>query len=140
MSVPDGTYRVFCAGENGNKRWLAMTSPKDRDNPSAAVLKAGAARHWLLRTTSKGTTIGTADHYLFGIAKTGEVGLKLGSGTGTGAHWEITVKGEYYRIRCMDTSGEKRYLDGKTNTKEDGYLYLNSDDSKSGAQWLLIPV
>jgi len=129
MSIPDGEYKAFCAGENSDKQWLTA-SPDERVH-----LRADIASHWQVKNTPMGATLNVGGRFLYGVPKDGKVKLS-GENDGSGVYWEVTIKGQYYLIRCMDPSGKKRYLDGQT---EEGRVYLHSDTSRSGSRWLLLP-
>jgi hypothetical protein len=129
-NVSNGNYKVFCAGDNGDRRWLIP-------NASEVKVSSGSAATWQVQSTAEGTTFSANGGYVAGNIKEGTVRLTSLENGGSGAYWDVDVSGDYYVIRCRETAnGDKRYLDGKT---DDGKVYLNDDTEKSGSQWLLIP-
>lgn len=129
-NVPNGTYRIFCAGDEGNKRWLVTDSSNVKVARDTAVF-------WQLTSTEKGMTISSNEKYMDGNTRDGKVRLTSLGSAGSGVYWDIEVSGQYYVLQCLGTgSGDKRFLDGKTNESK---VYLNDDTEKSGSQWLLIP-
>ena len=129
MSVPNGNYRIFCAGDDGRKRWL---TPKD----ITKVNLAKESTRWQLEQTDGVFTIHQNGSYIAGNTKDGRVDLVPLEGH-AGVYWQVEPHGDYYVIRCLDTTrGDKQFLDGNT---KDSDVYLHSDTNKSGSQWLLIP-
>jgi hypothetical protein len=130
MSALNGNYRIFCAGNDGSRRWL-----KPKDLTKVSLEKESSL--WQLEQTDKGYyTIHRNGSYLAGNTKEGRVDLVPLEGQ-TGVNWQVEPQGEYYAIRCLSTGeGDKRYLDGDTG---DSKVYLHADTTRSGSQWLLIP-
>lgn len=129
-NVPNGNYRIFCAGDEGSKRWLVSAL---RD----VKLHQDQATSWTLEATERGTTISADGSYLGGNTSDGKVRLIPAGTTGSGMYWEIKLSGQYYVMQCQSTeSGDKRFLDGNTNKSD---VYLHDDTTRSGSQWLLIP-
>ncbi len=130
-AIRNGHYKVFCAGDSGSKRWLAT-----KENEIKVVQKPAA--HWHLENTDKGITINTKGSYIDGNTKEGKVRLVLLGNADSGVYWNLELSGEYYLIQCLNRSdGDKRYLDGSTGNSN---VSLHADTTKSGSQWLLIPV
>jgi hypothetical protein len=129
MSVFSGNYRIFCAGDDGGKRWL---TPKELTR----VKLDKESGSWQLEETDRGFTIHQNGSYIAGDTKNGKVNL-VPLEDQTGLYWEVERHGEYYVIRCLDTTeGDKQFLDGNT---KDSNVYLHANTNKSGSQWLLIP-
>lgn len=129
-NVPNGTYRIFCAGDEGSKRWLVT-------NTSTVKVAQSSATTWSLENTDNGLTISSNGAYIDGNTNDGKVKLVPLGSAGSGVYWDIEVRGQYYVIQCLGTgTGDNRYMDGNTR---DSSVYLHTDTSKSGSQWLLIP-
>lgn len=133
MSISQGTYRVFCAGDDGADRWLVPTS-------SSVKLSSGSASDWIIDDSSQGLMISDGEGlFLDGDTKNGTLNLvKIGEqeNVGSGVYWAIDAIGEYYIIKCLGSGGGNNfYLDGDT---KNGSMRLAASTSDSGSNWLMI--